>query len=415
MKKYSRIFPLVAILLMAATGCVQPVEIQPSEEREVFVKCILEKGKEKQQAILLYSGGIGDERFDPVMEAEVVLSGPTRSYPRTKSYPMHHIGDGVYEAAFEPIDGGAYTLQAFIPGRDTLEAVTTMPQAFSISSHIVPPEVWLEEGNDNQPDLNPWAFFKCHQAYEQMKASGGRSLLSEMPGLLFRLDSLSHHHLYVLGRMEDASGVVAPITQLATNHRLVDNVNVNGKKYGLSRGAEMSAANPRERYDIYIKQGYAELSLHDGYLRIDYPVNYDNGLRNIYQVILPSGSEEPEDVEIIDATRYFAVVGDFDYGYWGTFDKQEPHPVLYFCSVSEEYDRYLKTVQASLADAEGDLLSTLYGDSGGYSNIRGGYGVFGAISTLRHDCDVQKQYVFGGPKEGYFVPYPAYPALLPEL
>ena len=258
MKKYSRIFPLVAILLMAATGCVQPVEIQPSEEREVFVKCILEKGKEKQQAILLYSGGIGDERFDPVMEAEVVLSGPTRSYPRTKSYPMHHIGDGVYEAAFEPIDGGAYTLQAFIPGRDTLEAVTTMPQAFSISSHIVPPEVWLEEGNDNQPDLNPWAFFKCHQAYEQMKASGGRSLLSEMPGLLFRLDSLSHHHLYVLGRMEDASGVVAPIIQLATNHRLVDNVNVNGKKYGLSRGAEMSAANPRERYDIYIKQGYAE-------------------------------------------------------------------------------------------------------------------------------------------------------------
>lgn len=413
-KMYGWICLWTVSLLLAATGCVQPVEIEPPAEREVFVKCVLDKGKEIQQVILLYSGGLGDKQFDPVMDAEVIVSGPTSMYPHPKDYAFQAISAGIYEGGMKPIDGGVYTLKVVIPGRDTLEAVTTMPQAFSISSHIFPPEVWLEEGNDNQPDMNPWAFFKCHKSYEQMKASGGRSLLSEMPGIIYCLDSLAHHHLYVLGRIEDASGAITPIKQLATNHLLVDKVNVNGKKYGVPNGAAVSGANPRQRYESYIKQCYSDLPLHDRYLRIDFPDNYDNGLRNIYQVVLSSG-EEPEDVVKMDATRYFAVVGDFDYNIWGEYDHDNTHPVLYFCSVSEEYDSYLKSVQASLVEAEGDLLSTLYGESSGYTNICGGYGVFGAVNTMRHDCDVQKQYVFGGRKEGQYVSYPAYPALLPEL
>ena len=411
MKKYGLLSLWTASLLLAATGCVQPVEIEPPAEREVFVKCILEYKNYIQRATLLYSGGIGEDYFEPVRDAVVTIGGVKA---KDRIYQFHNVGDGVYEARMEPQAGETYVLKAAIPGRDTLEAVTTIPQMFSVSSHIIPPEEWLEDGNDNQPDMNPWAFFKCHRSYEQMKASGGRSLLSEMPGIIYCLDSLVHHHLYVLGRMEDSSGVIAPITQLATNHQLADNVNVNGKKYGVPNSAAISGANPRQRYESSIKQCYAELLLHDGYLRIDFPDNYDNGLRNIYQVILSSG-QEPDEVVKIDAKRYFAVVGDFDYNIWKEYDHDNAHPVLYFCSVSEEYDRYLKSVQASLVDAEGDLLSTLYGDSEGYSNILGGRGVFGAINTIRHDCDVRKQYVFGGRKEGQYVPYPAYPALLPEL
>lgn len=414
MKKYGLIILWTASLLLAATGCVQPVEIAPPAEREVFVKCVLEKGKDTQRAVLLYSGGIGEEDFKPVENATLVINGPVKSYSRKKDYRFNHIGNGVYEVSLEPVDGGEYSLKVAIPGRDTLEAVTRMPQSFSVSSLIIPPEIWLEEGNDNKPDLNPWAFFKCHISYERMRASGGRSLLSEMPGMIFHLDSLAHHHLYVLGRIEDSSGVIAPITQFATNHKLVDKVNANGKKYGLYMDAEISGASSRQRYDVYTKQCYSDLSLHDGYLRIDFPEDYDNGLRDIYQVILSSG-QEPEEAVRIDATRYFAVVGDFNYEYWGTFDRQKPHPVLYFCSLSEEYDRYLKSVRALFTNAEGDLLTTLYRESSGYSNIRSGYGVFGAVSALRHDCDLQKEYVFGGRKKGQYVPYPAYPAPLPEL
>ena len=415
MKRNSRLLMCIVCLLLAITGCVQPVEIEPPAEREVFVKCILEKGSYTHRVTVLYSGGIGDERFEPVTNA-VVNIGDSKAVASQHTggfYSFKHIGGGVYEGQSELRDGASYYLSVVIPGRDTLEATTTMPPAFSISSLIIPPEKWLEEGIV----LNPWGFWLWTASKEQMEATGRRSLLSEMPGLLFQFDSLAHHHFYILGRMEDASGLVAPISRLATNHRLVDNVNATKNLYGSIAGSMPLDAEPKQRYEHFIKQHYEGLALHDGYLRVDSPEDYDNGLRNINRILYHYNyGVEPEEEEMrMDATRYFTVVGDFDYNYWGAYDKEEVHPVLYFCSVSEEYDCYLRSVQASIFDAEGDVLSSLYGDAAGYSNIKGGLGVFGAVSTLRHDCDLQKVFFFGGHGRSYYAPYEAYPALLPEL
>lgn len=423
MKKYSHVLLwATGMLLLVAHGCVQTVEVAPPEEKQVFVKCILEKGKEKQQATLLYSGGIGDASFEPVTDAEVILSGPTRIYPRLRSYPMRHLGEGVYEVAFEPIDGGEYTLKVSIPGRDTLEATTTMPPAFAITTHIFPPEEWLFEGNMNWFEMwtNPWHFHEAMDWYETIKEQfDGLFLETEMPGILFRLDSLSHHHLYVLGRVEDSTGVIAPIRELATNHLLVDHINANGRTYHAGSGPAFPDTAQRPRYERLIKQHYEGLALHDGYLRIDYPENYDNGLRNTWHFPYGASWEMDEWLEFkLDATRFFVVVGDFEYNIWSKRDRSKAHPVLYFCSVSEEYDKYLRSVQSTLAEAEGDLLLTLYGEAGGYSNVHGGYGVFGAISTRRHDCDCENALPTSDRQPewtwGYCM-YSAYPALLPEL
>ncbi|MBQ3744085.1 MAG: DUF4249 family protein [Bacteroidales bacterium] len=415
MKRNSRLFTWSVGLLLALTGCVQPVEIEPPAEREVFVKCILERGNYTHRVTVLYSGGIGDERFVPVTNAVVNL-GEGKAYASQHIegfYQFKHIGSGVYEGQTSLKDGATYYLTVVIPGRDTLEATTTMPPAYSISSLVIPPEEWLEDGNENRRGMNPWAYGVWYESLEQMKESGGRSLLTEMPGLLFQFDSLAHHHFYILGRMEDATGVVAPIARLATNHRLVDNVNATKNQYRIDVSSDLSDANPKQRYDRLIKQHYEGLALHNGYLRVDSPEDFDNGMRNIYRYLFPHFDVTPEkDQMIMDATRFFTVVGDFDYNYWEPYDREVLHPVLYFCSVSEEYDRYLRSVQASIVDAEGDVLSTLYGDAAGYSNIKGGYGVFGAVSTLRHDCDVQEKRYFS---RVYISPYDAYPALLPEL
>lgn len=419
MKRNSRLVIWTVCLLLAITGCVQPVEIEPPAEREVFVKCILEKGNYTHRVTVLYSGGIGDERFEPVTNA-IVNIGDSKAYASHHIegfYQFKHIGGGVYEGQRQIKDGSTYYLTVVIPGRDTLEATTTMPPSYSISSLFIPPEEWLEDGNENRREMNPWSFWTWTESEEQMKMSGGRSLLSEMPGLLFQFDSLAHHHFYILGRMEDASGVVAPISQLATNHRLVDHVNATRKLYGSIEGSVHSDTDPKHRYDQSIRQHYEGLALHDGYLRVDSPEDYDNGLRDIYQILFLgwTGIKPDKDQMKMDATRFFTVVGDFNYNYWGSYDKEELHPVLYFCSVSEEYDRYLRSVQASIVSAEGDVLSSLYGDATGYSNIKGGLGVFGAVSTLRHDCDVQKEIYFGGHGSSLYAPYHAYPALLPEL
>ena len=412
MVRNSRIFPLVAILLMAATGCVQPVEIEPPAEREVFVKCILEKGSYKQRVVLLYSGGIGEDHFEPVTEATVNISGDKRFYA------FQHMGNGVYEGRMEPVDGETYTLKAAIPGRDTLVASTTMPRFFSVTFQIVPPEEWLT-GEGVYPEgrfffwvdrwINPWYKTYSPEAYDMMKEAGDSSLHCEMPGIIFEVDSLEQHHLYILGREEDSTGVVASIRHLATNHLLVDHVNANGRKYHVEDTPAFPDTARRPKYERLIKKHYEGLALHDGYLRIDYPVNYDNGLRNIHH--LHYYPEYPGE-DIIDVRRYFTVVGDFEYNYWGSYNWKEKHPVLYFCTVSEEYDRYLRSVQSALVDREGDLLSTLYGESGGYSNVRGGCGVFGATSTIRYDCDLQ----LGMPVPMVlgWVPYPLSRSLLPE-
>ena len=415
-KSRHSVFWFVALFLLAATGCVQPVTIEPPAEREVFVRCILEKGNYIQQVTLLYSGGVGEYRFEPVVDAEVTISGPEA---KDRIYQFDYTNDGIYKGRLEPEAGKTYVLKVFIPGRDTIVATTMVPRSFSIGAGIAPPIEWLEEGGHNQRDMNPWAFYIWGDAYDQMKKRGGKSLLSEMPGMFFWISAEERHHLYILGRMEDSSGVVGPITQLATNHRLVDNVNENGRRYIASSDAENQTATHQQRYNRLIKQHYENEGLvyHNNYLRIDCPQNYDNGLRSIYRLLFPPGTGvDPGDffdVEM-DATQYFTVVGEFDYNIWDTNHSGETHPVLYFCSVSEEYDRYLKSVQATLADAEGDLLSTLYGVAGGYSNVRGGQGVFGAINTLRHDCDVKITYSFGLPR-GYYAGYPACPALLPSL
>ncbi len=414
--KNSYILTLLAVgLLLAAAGCVQPVEIAPPEEREVFVKCILEKGATHQQVLLLYSGGIGEDQFEPVTNAAVTING----------HKFENLGDGLYDRLMEPRSGETYTLQVDIPGRERLEATTTMPGYFAFQSIMIPPEERTKEIEVISNTVSYYPFVRdCMwmqdivlSSYEQAKQLGGRTLNAEMPGMLFRLDSLSlgnifplraHHHLYILGRMEDSTGVIAPIRELATNHLLVDKVNENGRSYQIATEPAIPDTAIKPKYERIIKKYYEGLALHDGYLRIDYPENYDNGLRNIYETREISYHEKPY---TIDVTRYFVIVGDFEYNYWGTTDLKQAHPVLYFCSVSEEYDRYLRSVQTALVNAEGDLLSTLYGEASGYSNVKGGYGIFGAVSTLRHDCDLKWGYYW---MAGY-VPYSPYPAQLPAL
>lgn len=417
MRKYGLIILWTASLLLAATGCVQPVEIAPPAEREVFVKCVLEKGKDTQRAVLLYSGGIGEEDFKPVENATLVVNGPVKSYSRNKDYGFHHIGNGVYEVPLDPVDGAEYRLKVAIPGRDTLEATTRMPSAFTISVDFNPPEVWFQNefvlfpyGDEMtyywvDPWVNPWIPYS-KDAYDRFKKEGRGLLCVEMPGMIFQLDSLDNRHLYILGRIEDSTGVISPIRELATNHMLADNVNANARSYQVEDEPAVPDTARRPRYERAIHRYYRGLPLHDAYLRIDCPADFDNGLRDIVLLF------DEYDAHFIEASRYFTIVGSFEYNIWGSYDPDKAHPVLYFCSVSEEYDRYLQSVQGSLVAAEGDLLSSLYGVAGGYSNIRGGYGVFGAVSALRHNCDLKRgvwDFRF------CFVPYSPYPAPLPEL
>ena len=293
----------------------------------------------------------------------------------------------------------------------------------------------------------------------------GTTVHQAMPGMAFRLESDSPVRLYVLGTVTDRQGRVSRIGQLGSDHRDLDLSNSLKTPFhpGIS-AAEASAPldfpspDVGHRDDVMDKPANraiydkAALSAYEGrpvcsdYLRILTDGNYDSG-RKFYSIttnILGAGSaitEDPIDPHaqvnppysypaedyktsyhliLYEVARsFFSVYGDFFYNIWGVNETPD-HPTLYFCSLSEEYDRYLQDLRNYTAETEGDLLSFIYAEEKIISSsIEGGKGIFGAVSVLRHDCDLRYNPrvtpLHPDRVTEWYSAYPAYPAALPEL
>ncbi len=474
-KSRHSVFWFVAMLLLTA-GCVQPVEINPPAEREVFVRCVL-MNDTVQTVILLYSGGIGEERFEPVTDAEVYIDSP--DHVKIRFFPK---GDGIWESDFQPKAGDTYTLNVKIPDREPISATTTFPRSFTVISHVYVPARWVSDmlqhyrNNGYHHNLiSEWlGVFRQeipgdppmwdYSVLDRMEDFHGTTMHQAMPGMPFRIEAEEDIVLYVLGTKTDNAGNVTWMEQLGSNHKGLDlsnSLQVGFHPTGVSqeetplnlepkmgKGYDYFLNNPenRKRYADATLLAYEGMPICRSFLRIEHPRTYDNGeriytvtyefLRNGKGIPESVGEEDPsatvsppygfpaEDYQISYhlsllpvARAFFSIYGDFSFNIW---DTQAPpgNPVLYFCSVSEEYDKYLKSIQAVIADTEGDILTSLYGEAGGYSNIRGGCGVFGAASVLRHNCqmrDASGTTPFNPNPILWYGTYPAYPAPLPSL
>lgn len=416
----------VILLLSMMTGCIQPVEIAPPEERAVVVKCIL-MNDAAPTVELYYSGAIGDTHFDPVEDAQVMISTKAGSV-----YPFNYEKDGRYLGHFLPNPGQSYHLTVLVPGRDTISATTTIPERFEMNSTFFPPEEWLEDSERikstlyipelSTPDfpmydweeyyrIYPWTFGKSSKAIEAMRSEGGSSMLDLMPGMVFSVVSSWPRVMYIVASREEG-GKMVQAKHLATNHLLADNANLGEKVYH-SEDNVISEPPLRQQFECEIGTHYEGLPLHDDYLRIVSDDDYDNGLGKIYHLVYTLGSALPNDY-LHESSSFFTVVGDFSYNYWGE-DGKTIRSSLFFCSVSEEYDLYLQDCHRQVASMKGDILATLYSNAtNNYTNVHGGFGIFGAMFVLRHDCDLKRRPLSGYPFDLY-AGYPPYPARLPEL
>jgi hypothetical protein len=450
MSRLCRKVPLAISLLLAMTGCIQPVEIEPPAERDVFVKCVL-MNDTVQSVTLLYSGAIGAERFEPVEEAEVVIIGPGSS-----RYVFRAAGEGRWEHDFHPKDGGSYELHIQIPGRQPITATTTFPKSFVIASKAFAPVRWYQDVLDHGVgvrfhSLVPESLSKIRRSipnYEEIvppKAiiheggpdpdllsriaeAGGTTAQQVMPGMAFLVVSEEDVVFYVLGMMTDEQGKRVWMDKLGTNHSGLDLANLAEEPFHffdkgikdkeLDIPEEFAFYDPQqdvfaqspENRDIYVQSilaSYEGQPLCDDYLRIVAKKDYSNGytlyslIDDKYKVnsvdsfhfVSPPFRSPFEQYDIgyyleFEAlgTQFFSIYGDFSYNVWGK-NASEEHPVLYFCVPSAEYDLYLQQIRKFLNE-KGDMLSSLYIEmSNNYSNIRGATGVFGALSVLRYDCD----------------------------
>lgn len=419
----------VILLPFMIAGCIQTVGIAPLEKREVIVKCIL-MNDATPMVELYYSGAIGDGRFDPVEDARVMISTKAGSI-----YQLEHEKEGRYLGDFHSNPGQTYHLTVLVPGRDTISATTTMPEIFEMNTAFYPPEEWLEDSerlwNDlfipeqSTPDwpvydwqeydrIYPWRCIKDDKAIEAMRSEGGPSLMDLMPGMIFSMVSTWPRVLYIVGAREE-SGEMVHVKHLATNHLLADNANLGGEAWHPDFDAAADTSL-RQRFERAVASRYDGLALHDDYLRIVSNGDYDNGLGMVYRLVDKDKTSSYE--RLFDASSYFTVVGDFSYHYWGE-DKEGPRSSVFFCSVSEEYDLYLQDCHRQMAAMEGDVLASLYSNAtNNYTNINRGFGIFGAMYVLRHDCNMKMHPAMVLPvyyRSDYYEEYPPYPAPLTGL
>lgn len=330
--KRHHVFILCTVgFLLAAAGCVQPVEIAPPEEREVFVKCIL-MNDTIQQVRLLYTGGIDDSTFVPVEKAEVVVTGPERI-----DFVFKSVGDGKWEHGFSPRAGATYALHVRIPGREELVATTCFPDVFSIVTRASAPIRWVSDMRDvyeekvpgSQGNKNLFQFLfptevgsfrryipswkesipdgsRVHsstvdfQVLDRIAAYHGTTLQQQMPGLAFRLESASAVRLYVLGTITDEMGTTSRMHRLGTNHQRVDRSNLLFEPFISGVDPQQASApiiidasyhdrqfdisHNRQIYDLAIRSSYDGQPAYSNYLRILTDSNYDNGLK-VYSII----------------------------------------------------------------------------------------------------------------------------------
>ncbi len=425
-KREDIIFVILFPFMMA--GCIQTVEIAPQKEREVVVKCILMNDADPTVE-LYYSSAIGDGRFDPVEDARVMISTKAGSI-----YQLEHEKEGRYLGDFHPNPGQTYHLLVLVSGRDTITATTTIPGKFEMTTAFFPPEEWLEDSErlwndlyipeESSPDwpvhdwqeydrIYPWRCMKDDKGIEAMRSESGPSLMDLMPGMIFSVVSSWPRVLYIVGARAEG-GEMVHVQHLATNHLLVDNANLDGKAYHQDFDA-VADTSLLQRFERAVAARYEELPLHDDYLRIVSNGDYDNGLGEVYRLV---DKDKLSQDRLCDASPYFTVVGDISYNYWGE-GHDWTRSSIFFCSVSEEYDHYLQDCHRQMAAMEGDVLASLYSNATtNYTNINGGFGIFGAMYVLRHDCDMKKHPAMVQPvyyRSDYYEEYPPYPSPLPEL
>ena len=326
MSRFCRKVSLVVCLLLAITGCIQPVEIEPPAEREVFVKCVL-MNDTVQSVTLLYSGAIGAERFEPVEEAEVYLLGPEKV-----RFIFHPVGDGRWECDIRPKAGGEYELHVQISGRQPISATTTFPKSFVFASKAFAPIRWYQDVIDHHigetfHSLIPsclGAVRKYIPTYDEIvppitrthssgpdpevlariAEAGGTTLQQTMPGMAFLVEAEEDVVFYVLGTTQDEQGKSIWIDKLGTNHSGLDLSNLAEEPLPFSdKGIKDRDLNVpddfpfydpnedifthcpenREIYDQAILAAYEGQPVCDGYLRIVSKKGYSNG-KKLYTI-----------------------------------------------------------------------------------------------------------------------------------
>lgn len=174
------------------------------------------------------------------------------------------------------------------------------------------------------------------------------------------------------------SGSDKPFSKyIATNHPGADRFNITTGRLADMRYWNRPDLDFRRNFSQWCVYLCPDTPLFDGFVRIDHPANFRNGL-----------SQEDLKKSYYYSDRSFFIGGDYsdDHNAFIVKSNSPIFPYQYFSNrsflnevhfVSDEYDDYLRALQLKIHDKDDFILSS-YDYENLPTNITGGVGIFGA-------------------------------------
>jgi hypothetical protein len=406
---------LMSVFLLAS--CVEDIDMNTGEELPLVVDCVL-KMDTVQTLRLYHMKRLNADGYEPVTEARVELQLIQKNGNLFHVAEFHRSEGLLWETRFKPGFGESYRLSVTLPGKEEVSATTTFPEDMRLVLH----EKALHDGTrlyDNARDTTVLTMITAEIATARMVTMDdfNRGVLKGVPfpedadfpvkayiptgnkackmWLYPRRDSI------VVYPPDNSTEWAPPFTFsdlpfiqspkpycdfVVTDHPCADNFNVVpgrvtdldlvnvpvntmtkvDKKYRFYDGHyyPVYIDSYLLNYTQWIPQMCPDLPLHKGFVRIDQPEGFTNGL-----------TDEDLKTSYQSSTNSFLILGDYSDYLIGV----EPF-LIEVRFLSDEYDAFLRDLHIRNLSRDNFILST-YDSNNIYSNITGGVGVFGAENT----------------------------------
>lgn len=410
-KLYLKLFLAVALSGLIWTSCIDDIVMDSGEDLPIVVECVLEKTP--TQTLKLYKmKGLYQDETTPVENASISLIKFKSTIQEVVATFQREDSD-TWTADYEPDFDASYRLSIVVNGTDTLWAETQFPKDLKLVSMLK----YIREGSEGYPTSTDSVQFACKTCEVHLgsytsgfEGSGNKWYLAYGPyahGDLFkayrtRYDGACkiwvYPHMdvthsgtgmlhYMLEETYTFKGTDQPYTSYAvTDHPGADNFNIvpgrlsdldickmskrDSSMLSFSSGAFLY---PYDLFFQFCSFMCPDLALHDHFIRIDHPANFTNGLakselKNSYQFSQHS---------FLIAADYADSYPLYNYSFYHYTPSLTDGFVNEVRFLSDEYDAYLRDVVAKGLSSDNFVLSE-YEHRNIYSNINGGFGIFGA-------------------------------------
>ena len=405
----------MSVFLLAS--CVEDIDMDTGEELPVVVDCVLQM--DTVQTLRLYHmKRLNADGYEPVTEAKVELQRIQKNGSFFKVADFHRREGILWETRFEPDFGESYRLSITLPGKEEISAATTFPEDMRLVLHSKA----LYDGTglyDSDKDTTRLRMTTAEVATARMVTIEDFNH-GIMKGVPYPEDAVFPVKAYiptgskackmwiyprrdsiVVYYPENSTEWAPPFTFsdlpfiqspkpycdfVVTDHPCADNFNVVpgrvtdldlvnvpvntmtkvDKKYRFYDGHyyPVYIDSYLLNYTQWIPQMCPDLPLHKGFVRIDQPEGFSNGL-----------TDEDFKTSYLSTSGSFLILGDYSNYLVGI----EPF-LIEVRFLSDEYDAFLRDLHIRNLSRDNFVLST-YDSNNIYSNINGGVGVFGAENT----------------------------------